>query len=89
MNDDELADALRLTLEDAEIQAMLRRLEENVRSVRLGTAERDHDVEDLITLAAYRVARSRSDSAEINDARELAQHLFALVARRLGSTERP
>lgn len=83
LNDSELADVLALAFSDPEIRELLLKCPENIEAVRLGNADRDRGLEDLIGAAALRAAASKFPVADLDDGREIAQHLFAEVARRL------
>lgn len=85
LNDSELADVLALAFSDPEIRELLIKSQENTEAVRLGNADRDRELEDEIGAAALRVAVSKFPAANLNDGREIGQHLFAEVARRLES----
>lgn len=85
LNDSELADVLALAFSDPEILELLVKSQENTEAVRLGNADRDRELEDEIGAAALRVAVSKFPAAKLDDGREIGQHLFAEVARRLES----
>lgn len=83
LNDSELVDVLALAFSDPDIRELLVKSQANTEAVRLGNADRDRALEDVIGAAALRVTISKFPAASLNDGREIAQHLFAEIARRL------
>jgi hypothetical protein len=83
LDDEELAEALSLVLQDSEINRLLNELFGNTKKVRLGEAERDRDLEDRLGFRVYQVIHSTFSKAVLSDGYEISRHLDAELARRL------